>query len=72
MPAEIGERRFYVERTFYGRFRLCSKAAGFAPMGINVLNVLRPTAATLRRVADKAIEAVSAFLTHSPLAEQRR
>ncbi len=41
-------------------------------MGINVLNVLRPTAATLRRVADEAIEAVSAFLTHSPLAEQRR
>jgi hypothetical protein len=57
------------ERTFYGRFRLCSKAAGFAPMGINVL---RPTAATIRRVADEAIEAVSAFLTHSPLAEQRR
>jgi integrase/recombinase XerC len=51
--------------TFYGRFRRYLAAARLTPTG---LNVLRHSAAKLRRDAGESIEAVSAFLDHSSLA----
>jgi hypothetical protein len=51
--------------TFYGRFRRYLRDAGLSPTGLHIPS---PYAEKERREADEAIEAVSSFLDHSPLA----